>query len=69
MFFYRKKGKKSHSKSNKNRMTVIASNNPKWKPKKHYGLTEFEFKQLCDSIEVNKTVKHIKIKEEYCYAY
>ena len=35
--------------------------------KKNYGLTTYEFAQLCKSIEPNNTVKHLKVTE-YSYA-
>ena len=70
MFFYRKrKHGKSHSPSNKNKMTVIASTNPKWKAKKHFGLSEWEFDKLCGTIEPNVNINQIRVKKNYCYAY
>ena len=58
MFFYKKK-------KHKKKKGIIASG---FSLKKNYGLTTYEFKKLCESIEINNTVKHIKIKEDK-YAY
>lgn len=52
MFFYYKKKKHKHKKG------IIASG---FNLKRNYGLNTYEFKKLCDSIEVNDSVKHIKI--------